>query len=362
MAQNHRSRFEFGSNRFDSSWELAVWIWSKDHNKEIIRQPVTLNYEYNGQSFTYYPDFSIDGQLVELKGPQFFDGSKMVNPYDRTQDDKYEAKHQCALDNNVQIWSSQEIQPILDYVSQTYSEDFLELFKTKFPYPKKCSTDNQVIKYFHKSLYHASKKGKLSPFEAWNDKSLILETALNRLYYIGKCTPESVLYGLSVAGIAPKVSVFKPNLAEDLIRKYLNEFNEIFDPFSGFSGRLIGSVNLGKHYYGQDINEDHIRESNEIIHFKNYQNCSVVQQDILSDSEQTHECLLTCPPYGGKEHWNDNETEKTCDEWIDICLEKYHCKKYLFVVDETEKYKDFVVETIRNHSHFADSNEYIVLI
>ena len=158
LAQNHRSRFEFGSNRFDSSWELAVWIWSKDHNKEIIRQPVTLNYEYNGQSFTYYPDFSIDGQLVELKGPQFFDGSKMVNPYGRTQDDKYEAKHQCALDNNVQIWSSQEIQPILDYVSQTYSEDFLELFKTKFPYPKKCSTDNQVIKYFHKSLYHASKK------------------------------------------------------------------------------------------------------------------------------------------------------------------------------------------------------------
>ena len=27
----------------------------------------------------------------------------MINPYDRTQDDKYEAKHQCMLNNNVII-------------------------------------------------------------------------------------------------------------------------------------------------------------------------------------------------------------------------------------------------------------------
>jgi tRNA G10 N-methylase Trm11 len=144
----------------------------------------------------------------------------------------------------------------------------------------------------------------------------------------------------------------------------LNEYSEIFDPFSGFSGRLIGAQNCNKKYIGQDINEMHVSESNEIIAYKNYTKAVVTLQDILTDTPHDYECLFTCPPYGGKEHWNGNndEVEKTCDEWIDICLEKYKCKKYLFVVDKTEKYKDKIVETITNKSHFGTNEEMVILI
>ena len=74
--------------------------------------------------------------------------------------------------------------------------------------------------------------------------------------------------------------------------------------------------------------------------------------------------LFTCPPYGGKEHWNKNndEVEMSCDEWIDICLDKYKVNKYLFVVDKTEKYKNNIVETIENKSHFGTNYEYVILI
>lgn len=93
------------------------------------------------------------------------------------------------------------------------------------------------------------------------------------------------------------------------------------------------------------------------------QNCSVIQKDILSSSGE-YECLFTCPPYGGKEHWNilNDEVEKTCDEWIDECLKRFKCKKYLFVVDETSRYKNNVVGKIVNRSHLGENEESIVLI
>ena len=127
---------------------------------------------------------------------------------------------------------------------------------------------------------------------------------------------------------------------------------------------MIGCENCGKKYIGQDINEKHISEGNEIIAYKNYQNSVLTVQNVLTDTNKKYACLFTCPPYGSKEHWNINndEVEKTCDEWIDICLEKYDCESYLFVVDETDKYKYNIVETITNKSHFGINNEYVIFI
>ena len=53
---------------------------------------------------------------------------------------------------------------------------------------------------------------------------------------------------------------------------------------------------------------------------------------------------------------------KTCDEWVDECVERYKCKRYVFVVDSTLKYQDNVVECIQNSSHFSKSKEYVIVI
>ena len=202
---------------------------------------------------------------------------------------------------------------------------------------------------------------------AWENKELVKKSALNRLKYVGHCEPSDIIQGFNVDKIAPKVSLFKPSLAESLINKYLQNFTTIIDPFSGFSGRMLGSCNCGKYYIGFDINEDHVRESNEIISYKGISKfCHVNIEDIITAKNKSYEnsALFTCPPYGGKEHWNENndEIEKSCDEWIDLCLEKYKCDKYLFVVDKTEKYKNCIVETITNKSHLGENYEYVILM
>ncbi len=363
--------YRYDNQSFDSSWELALWIYAKDHNEDIEREPISFEYEFENKIKHYIPDFRYNGQLVEVKGSHFFDEDGYLrNPFNAESNLKNRCIQRVALQNGVIYYSDNEIKPILDYINQKYTKDYLQLFKKNlpFPYPQlpKNPNDYDIIRYFHKSIYEASKYRGLSPLQAWQDKKIIKKTALNRLKYVGKCTPRAVLQGLTVARIAPKVSVFKPNLAERLIKTYLNSFETIFDPFSGFSGRMLGATTCNKKYIGQDLNEKHVQESNEIINFKQLQDCTVTQQDILIDSEKTFQntALFTCPPYSDKEFWTEDKSEvvKTCDEWIDVCLEKYKCDTHLFVVDQTEKYKESVVETIENKSHFGKNNEYVILI
>jgi hypothetical protein len=116
----------------------------------------------------------------------------------------------------------------------------------------------------------------------------------------------------------------------------------------------------GKRYEGADINETSVRESNEIILFHQL-NATVVTRDILSSSG-THECLLTCPPYGAKESWEEPLVIKSCDEWIDECLSRFQCDKYVFIVDQTTKYEDKIVDEIKHSTHFASTSEFVVVL
>ena len=177
--------------------------------------------------------------------------------------------------------------------------------------------------------------------------------------------------GMTVMKLFPQVSYFKPQLARYIINKYLNEYNEIFDPFSGYSGRMLGCIGLGKNYIGQDLCKASVDESNIIIddyleQFKKLTQydirCSIENKDVFN-SFGTYKCLMTCPPYKNKEIWqNVNSDNMSCDERIDICLSHFKCNKYIFVVDETFKYKDKIVEEIENKSHFNTNKEYIVVI
>ena len=277
---------------------------------------------------------------------------------------------------------------VLKLINIDYDQYLLDIFnwcrEVEFPYPSyskdivKNSYDSLVksdvnrfnikarfgekaILDAHKSIWYANKQGFLSPYDAWNDDELLKKLIKNRIIYKGCNLDRSkVLYGLSAAYIAPRVSIFNPYLAKYLVSKYLNEYNTIFDPCSGYSGRMLGVCSLNKYYIGQDINDITVKESNKLITELNL-NAIVTCKDSLNDCG-TYDCLFTCSPYNLKETWNQSIEDKSCDEWIDEFIENYRCNKYLFVVDRTEKYKDYIVEEIENKSHFSKNIEYVILI
>lgn len=369
-------KYTYDNMIFDSSWELAYYIWLKDKNISFEYHP-DIKYEFfvNGKIHYCFPDFKVGNSIIELKGCHFVDSSgNWQNPYDKSLNEIYEAKRQCLIKNNVEIITNCDKQ--LKYVKNKYGKDFFQKCKNNnidvlaeywsnqpFPYYNEIKNTSymSIIRYFHKSIWEANKNGLLSPIDIWKNKSMIKNVIKNRMQYSEVINEDTLRRGICVYYKA-KVSVFNPSLAVKIIEKYLNNFNEIFDPFSGFSGRLLGAFNCGKTYIGQDLNENHVKESNDIIDYLKIKNSYVSVKDILNDCNKNYECLFTCPPYGNKEHWNVNDVNKSCDEWIDICLEKYKCEKYVFVVDKTEKYKNYIVETLKNRDMYGESNECIVVI
>lgn len=248
--------------------------------------------------------------------------------------------------------------PYPKYTKERLAKDWKHL--QEWEWNKNSYVGSSIVRHFHESIWEAHVGKNISPVECWNNKELLEKTVKNRMIYSSRLSSQSIVDGFNVSKIAPKVSVFNPMSAKYLIKTYLNEFSEVFDPFSGFSGRMLGCCALGKKYVGQDINTKHVIESNRIIDYLRL-NASVKEQDIFIDQGE-YECLFTCPPYGLKEIWNEHETNYTCDMWIAQCITRYDCKKYLFVVDSSERYKDYIIGEITNRSHFGNRKEYIVLI
>lgn len=225
---------------------------------------------------------------------------------------------------------------------------------------------DRLINHFHESIYSAHRKGKISPYDAWYNDELLMKCIKNRIIFQTQVNPNKILQGFNVSRIAPKVSVFSASRAKLIIDKYLEEFDTIFDPFSGFSGRMLGAVSLGKRYIGQDISQIHVNESNKLLRFLRESKLNVSAQvrrvDIFND-DGTYDCLFTCPPYGDKEQWIDCPvTAALCDEWIDECLKRYHCRRYVFVVDHSEKYTNYIKEEILSKSHYNNTSEYLIVI
>ena len=126
-----RKKYTYYHCSFDSSWELAYFIYMKDHQVDIERCSDKFQFKFNDKIYYYFPDFKINNsELVEIKGDHFFtDSGKMCNPYDHSQDDLYEEKHLCGLRNGVKFLKSNDLKYIFDYLNNTYGKDWLSLFK-----------------------------------------------------------------------------------------------------------------------------------------------------------------------------------------------------------------------------------------
>ena len=136
LMKDAKQPYQFDGHMFKSAPELAYYIFLKDHDVEFIYQPDHyFTYCCRDKEHRYYPDFLINetNEFHEIKGDQFFldnDTSKrMINPFDRSQDDIYEAKHQCMLKNSIHIITSSEYEVFLDYVNDKYGKDFIKSFK-----------------------------------------------------------------------------------------------------------------------------------------------------------------------------------------------------------------------------------------
>lgn len=119
-----RKKYTYNNIQFDSSWELAFYIYNVDHNIMFEYQPdLNIWYELNGKKHKYIPDFKIGDTIIEIKGDQFYSGV--------FESEKFKAKLKVMNELGVQILRKVDILKYLDYVRLTYGRNYLKTFMNK---------------------------------------------------------------------------------------------------------------------------------------------------------------------------------------------------------------------------------------
>lgn len=130
---NRKSCYFYNNTYFDSCPELAYYIWLIDNKIDFEYHPNTrFEYYFQGNLHYYYPDFRVNNDYHEIKGLHFFKEhnplNEMYNPFDKNDNGKTEAKHQCMIRNNVKIITDFKI--FFEHVHNKYSKTYLSNFKT----------------------------------------------------------------------------------------------------------------------------------------------------------------------------------------------------------------------------------------
>lgn len=129
------NNYIYNSISFDSSWELAFYIYHLDKKHKIIRNE-TIYFLYktkDGKLHRYYPDFILNKKYIEIKGDHFLRFYKngnirtLVN-FEQTKELK--EKFKCMKDNNIIILYSKTLTKYFKYIIKNYgSLDYLKQFK-----------------------------------------------------------------------------------------------------------------------------------------------------------------------------------------------------------------------------------------
>lgn len=123
--KNHTGGFKEGSVKnyksgwydgihFDSSWELAFYVYNKEHNIKIERCKEVRKYIIDNEEHEFHPDFIINNQIYEVKG------IKSKNS---------EAKQKYNQD--IKFLYRSDIKQYLDYVIDKYGKNFIDLYEKK---------------------------------------------------------------------------------------------------------------------------------------------------------------------------------------------------------------------------------------
>ena len=361
----YKSQYVISNNKFSHAFDFAIF---KDNKLELLIDADGLFYH------GYLSDF--DGKHVrsedldENRLSLIPNNVKYITVIESNEDEAFNEIfkiYDLNYDDYIKdlfTWCKRISFPYPNYSDKTLIDGWNKLKKYEFEsYNSKQRYGLKLINYFHKSIWECSVNNKPSIYDAWNNDNLLLKTIKNRTIYKNNIDPSKILAGFNISKIAPKISIFNPVLTKYLITKYLSNYSVIRDPFSGYSGRMLGTIASNKTYIGSDINDITINESKELANYLNLTDYTLFTENVNNLNEIYSDCaILTCPPYNLKENWNCQLENKSCDEWIDVTLSNIQCDKYLFVVDKTEKYKSFIVEELINTSHFNTNKEYVILI
>ena len=115
-------KYNYDNKWFDSSWEVAFYIYLKDHNIRFEYHTEKFEYYWNNKKHYYFPDFKVFNTFVEIKSKFLYEKMLIENTKDA-------AKYDCMKKHNVKIIINCD--KYLDYVNFKYGINFLNSLNKK---------------------------------------------------------------------------------------------------------------------------------------------------------------------------------------------------------------------------------------
>jgi len=320
----------------------------------------------------------LDGEFFHADNNYDYDGLFSHEEYD-------EIRYLCIPDNVKScIIYENNFEESFDYLIKILKESYDEYLQSKyeycnsiqFPFPEyntneliysynqlckldcndKYHKDNlsvntrlgdHLIYHFHPTIFRERiNNNKLSPYEIWNNDEILYDLIKNNNIIHNYLNFNKLYQSFNIDYKLRFISAARSKL---IINKYLNEYDIIFNPLDKFSGIMLGSISLNKKYIGFNYDSNILNESLNLVMFlrKHFKDINVdLQYKDIFNSFGNYSCLFTSLP-------------NNSDELINECLQRFDCTKYIFITNNTKKYKDNIVEEIKNKNY---SNEYIIKI
>ena len=118
----HKS-YLFDNRVFDSSWELAFYIWLKDNNIEFKFHETRYAYYVDNIKHYYYPDFEIGDYIIEIKGDNLINKDGILIDINGN---TFEEKTNLLKKLNVKMILGKDAKVFLNYVKIKYGKSFLK--------------------------------------------------------------------------------------------------------------------------------------------------------------------------------------------------------------------------------------------
>lgn len=372
------SRFD-PSVSLSSTWEILVYDYCRERGVVPVIAPCSLQYRVGDDVRLYFPDFMINGHLVEVKGDQYInkEGDGWINPYRPgkssrfTQeyiDEMYKEKGKCAARNGVIVLGRSEIEnldcsvgPLLRTsgnakvpmpLMNTHglsADDVIGMCRVfGFPGTGRWPKDHPI--------WRCNVKGRISPYDAWNDQDMLRKAVSNMFRYLdvacakgreipfivahesafkmaaeGDCSAlmRKVLNRFTVARIAPKVTAFPSSLFTSEIKMSgIDISSGVYCPMAGFGGIVEGArrwmsdhgLDPETNVYASDINK-------ALCSWYGWDN-----RDVLSERVETDMVVVACPPFSDTEQWPGTPVEmyRPFEDWCNAIREHVKAPRYVF--------------------------------
>jgi hypothetical protein len=225
-------------------------------------------------------------------------------------------------------------------------EAFRRLIHTPFPYPTTLSQEeiavefNRLVRYesflernmirmkttiglpicypFFPNRYDARSNGQLTAVEAWRDKTALRAAIRLQLRYGDPTVAHRVLRAVTLRCRTP--TVFRPAVAKFIYERYANG-GVVWDPCSGYGGRLLGAAAARVQYIGTDVETATVKGNLALAKALGFQaqlTCCPAEE---FNPPRELSLVFTSPPYFDREQYSDGEKQSwkryaSLENWV----------------------------------------------